>query len=64
MKPKEQPEIHLRWLVLEKELEYNSSWISSGQTMKYYEKSQPKLQYSSNGLEWFDVITVIERVKE
>jgi len=62
MKPKENPEIHLRWLVLEKELEYNSSWISSSKTQKYYEKSKPKLQYSLDGVQWLDVPTVMERV--
>ena len=57
------PEFQLRWLVIETEKEYNTSWLSSKSTQTYIERSKPILQYSNDGVQWLDVPTVIERVK-
>lgn len=55
--------LHLRWLVTETEREYNTSWNSSAEKMKYTERSESVLQYSLDGVEYKTVPTVIEKVK-
>ena len=54
--------MQLRWYIQETEKDVTSSWVS-GIKQKYWERSKPVLQYSTDGVEWKDVSSIVERVK-